>query len=859
MKHAVIEDASIELLELFDKISEEAKTEKNAVPPVNKMIYWWTRKPLIVGRAMALASTLDNINDVKLFLGLNSEKRAYQYVPNVAKYKEKLGQDPKNIKVLDPFGGAGNLVFPAVQLGLDVTISDYNPLAYLIEKSVLEYPAKYGADLAADVEKYGKLVIEKTHAEVGKFFKPNQLTYLWCWCIKCPHCGQRVPLTNQMYIVNIPKKKIGIKFKPKDGDFTVELVPNISESDGKKFTQKGGSAVCISCTNPINYETMTSDISTRKDREMIVIQVQNNKGRDYVIPTKEDRKLYQDASKHFESKKKEFEKEDLIPMEGILATNRRESMLWHYNIKHWNEFYDERQLLVLTTFLKNIKEVCNQIKDKEYRGVIALYLAAILAKRIDMSGFGVRWNAMRETTEAVLSMRQPRIIYNFADSNPFEQVRGGLNNLIDNVVEGISFGVRLQNITKCKLESITNSSKNSYDLILTDPPYGDDVIYAEFSEFFYVWAYRVLKDYFPELPPRAPLEEDFCESWGRFGDKKQASEFFARGLKKSFVSLSEKLKDDGLLVVFFAHSSTEAWNLFLEAIREAKFEVVSSYSIHTEMIANVMARGKTSFMSSIVVVCRKILRPSSQYFEDIIPKIEDKINKMISQIPDEKLITLPITDLLIMVYGKVLEVCTQHTELKSYEKDFKPDFETLIKDARSYIMKELVSKLTHKTTNVIGSKMSFYLIIKVFNKGIISGDDALKIAQTYNVNLSNLEKDKVIKKDDEIIRLSNINETEMDYSPDNVDPNDLHQQLCYLAYLTDTRGSNKIKALLEKDNFKKDELKTIVGLLIKSFHLRRNKGETLSKKEQDEFKILETMADIFEIKREDGLDSYFEK
>ena len=317
MKHTIIEDASIELLELFDEVSKEAKIEKNAVPPINKMIYWWTRKPLIVGRAMTLASTLDNIKDVKSLLGLNSDKRSYQYVPDVTRYKQKIGKDPKSIKVLDPFAGAGNLAFQAAQIGLDLTVSDYNPLAYLIEKSVLEFPAKYGADLAADVEKYANLLLQKTSDEVGKFFKPNQLIYMWCWCIKCPHCKQRFPLTNQMYIAKTVKNKIGIKIIPKNKDFTVEIIHNITESEGKKFTQKGGTAICISCKNSIDYKTMTEDISKNKDREMIVIQIQKNKGREYVTPTKEDKKLYQDAVKYFESKRKEFEKEDLIPKENI--------------------------------------------------------------------------------------------------------------------------------------------------------------------------------------------------------------------------------------------------------------------------------------------------------------------------------------------------------------------------------------------------------------------------------------------------------------------------------------------------------------------------------------------------------------
>ena len=239
MKKALIEDASVELLELFDKVSKEAKIEKSAIPPINKMIYWWTRKPLVVGRAMALASTLDNIEDVKSLLGLNTENRAYKYIPDKTIFAKKLGIDPKEIQVLDPFGGAGNLVFPAVELGLDVSISDYNPLAYLIEKSVLEFPQKYGVNMSADIKKYGEQVIKKTNDEIGHFFKLNNLVYLWCWCIICPHCGQRLPLTSQMYIAKTSKKKIGIKIIPKNKDFVIELINNISESDAKKFTKKG--------------------------------------------------------------------------------------------------------------------------------------------------------------------------------------------------------------------------------------------------------------------------------------------------------------------------------------------------------------------------------------------------------------------------------------------------------------------------------------------------------------------------------------------------------------------------------------------------------------------------------------------
>ena len=179
-------------------------------------------------------------------------------------------------------------------------------------------------------------------------------------------------------------------------------------------------------------------------------------------------------------------------------------------------------------------------------------------------------------------------------------------------------------------------------------------------------AVRALKDYYPELPPTVPVVEDISVSVGRFGDVQLASDFYEKAMKEAFKRIHKSLKDDGLLVLFFAHSSTEAWNLLLEVLREARLRVVSSYAVHTENPANVIARGKSSFMSSIIVACRKILDDNTIYFEDLLPKIEDKVNDVLTKLTLEELLEFPMTDLLIMAYGKVLEETTQYTILKSY-------------------------------------------------------------------------------------------------------------------------------------------------------------------------------------------------
>ena len=852
MRRAAIEDASVRMLEVFERVSAEAKKEKNASPPVNRLVYYWTRKPLVVGRAVALASTLESPEDVENLLGFSRDKRAYQVTPNLKEYRELLGKDPSGITMLDPFAGTGNLALPSVELGLDVTCSDYNPLAYLIERGSLEIPANADPGLAQEFEKAANQIIDEVEEEVGKCYEPGRLAYFWAWCIRCTHCDQRIPLLNKMYLSK--KREIGLKFIPtQDKNFSVEIVRNISKEEGESFTHKGKRAQCISCGNTTDYEEMTQDIAKNKDKEMLAIQKQKSKkgGRDYILPTKNDIEQYRNSLKHLDMK--HHQTTDSIPHEKILASHRKRNTLWIYGVENWNEFFSGRQLLILSTLVEKINSFCGK-PENSGKDNLRLYLSFLVAQFVNLYSYGVYWHSSRENCAPTLAMRQPRIVFNLTEVNPFVKVSGSLRNSVNSIVKGIEFCARQSNPARCQMESVTAPSDMKYDLIITDPPYGDDVQYGELSEFLYLWMYRVLGD--KALPPRAPLDEDFCESWGRLGDKKLASEFFDRGLKKSFVSINSKLKDDGLLVVFFAHSSIRAWNQMLTALRDGGFRVVSSYALHTENPNNPLARGKTSFMSSIVVACRKRTERSSGFIEDVIPDTEDGIKEILEKIPTDRLLTLPMTDLLIMVYGKVLETCTRYETLKSRSGDTKPDFEMLLSNAQSAVMRLLVQQLTKSSMNTVGPRMAFYILIKVFQKGTVSADDMLKITKAYNTKPETLEKSGIIARNGNVHRLVHLNENEMDFPPENVERDNLHQQLCYLARMVDTGRSKTIDDTLDRENFRRTTLKQIVQLILKSLNMRQNRGDVLDTGEKDEMKILETLADIMGVRSEGGMDAF---
>lgn len=851
MRTAAIEGASVEMIRLFERVSSESKIENNAVAPINKLVYYWTRKRLVVGRAVALACTLENPKDVESLLGLHTDKRAYKSVPDLKKYERLLGVSPSNISYLDPFAGTGALAFPSAELGLDVTVSDYNPLAHLIERGSLSIPASSGIGIAQKFEDAANHIIADTERYVGQFYKSHVLAYLWVWCIRCVHCGQRIPLLNQMYLSK--KKKIGLKITPtKNKDFVVEIDRNISPTNGKKFTQKRGKVQCISCGNTISGDDMRSDITEYKDRQMIAIQIQrpNRQGRDYVLPSKDDKEQYQKASSHTK-----YDTES-VPVEEILASHRKQNTLWLYGITHWNEFYSDRQLLVLSTLVKTVRSYCNDSTDPDIPA-IRVYLAFLVAQFVNVYSYGVVWNTSRDTPEHTLTLRRPSIVFNMAEINPFVKVRGSLRNCTSNIKKSIEFCARIKTPANCKLESVTKPPTQQYDLIITDPPYGDDVQYGELSEFLYLWAYRVLQN--DTLPARAPLDEDFCESQGRFGDKKLASEFFELGLKKSFESINHKLKDDGLMAVFFAHSSIQAWNQLLLSLRAGGFRVVSSYAIHTESASNPIARNKASLMSSIIVACRKITGKSSGFIEDIIPDMEDRISDVLETIPNDKLLTLPITDLMVMVYGKVLEACTRYSTLKSRSGDSEPDFEALLSHSQLVIMQILVRRLTKTGMNTVGPRMAFYVFAKVFNGGKVSADEMLKITKAYNIEPRVLVDSGVVIKDGNTYRTTYLHKNEMDFAPEDVARDNLHQQLCYLARRVDTNEAKAIDDILNRDNFMNTTLKQIVYLFIQSNKMRKNRGESIDKNDRDEMKILKTLADIMGVRIEGGLDAFVSK
>jgi adenine-specific DNA methylase len=214
------------------EISTEAKKEKCGRPPTFEMHYWWARKPSIVARAAILGAVLPKDFDRKEFvrlLGLGKDKRAHNYGADldiVQMYYRMWGT--KSPKILDPFAGGGSIPFEAMRLGLDVICADYNPVAYIILKTALEYSQKYKEKFVKDVEFWIDWVVEKTKSELHQLYPEHDgkkvAAYVYAWVVTCPFCGLEIPLVTNWWLVKKGRKREYLNPVVENGSiiFTIE-------------------------------------------------------------------------------------------------------------------------------------------------------------------------------------------------------------------------------------------------------------------------------------------------------------------------------------------------------------------------------------------------------------------------------------------------------------------------------------------------------------------------------------------------------------------------------------------------------------------------------------------------------------
>lgn len=843
------------LIETFlpiDEISEEAKLEKlgNAKPPMSSLHYWWTRKPLITARTAVLGALLPggfDQQEFKKLLGIihvkDTGKRAHLFdipLDRVEQLKKEYcafwGELPD---VLDPFAGGGSIPFEIMRVGVDATVNDYNPVAHLIEKATLEYPRKYGEQLYKDVETGLDWVFNETKKEMTQFYPKRDgkdvAAYIWAWSVKCPNCGFDSPLVGQWWLVNNDKKKIFIEPKVEGQKLSLKIKTGSNSFNG---TASRGIGTCLNpeCGATINNEIIKNDIQTRDNDRLLVDILNERVGKSYVVSDENDFIAFNSAKKEINEKWSEFLKKDLIPLEEM-PDDLRGAIWAKLYLTHWHRLLNARQKLLFVTIVRKINEysdIIHKKHDSEYCNAIVTYLAFVLGKEIDYNSRSTSWHRRNQQISHALAAKGIAMSWDHAEVNPFVIGSGSILAINKSILDGLRYSLnRLSGRGSCK---ITNKSisqlEGKYRVIVCDPPYYDDVQYAELSELFYVWERKALVKNF-DLGD-VPKMEDM--SVGGHRDK----QVFKKLFKLTCNKFNDLLYEDGILVMFFAHSSIEAWDFVINSLQKTGFRITATWPIHTENSESALARDNASIMSSIIIVARKRKSDKSGYIEEIQDEVKSHLLKRLDEFWNYG---LRGADLTVSAMGATLDIITQYSDIKSYtgEMQIKDILELVQKYVAQYVLDRYM-----KNASGLDAATSFYLYTRLSQLEGMPFDTANLIAKSMNVDLKLFEKQGLIetskKGKAQGIKILNFSTRETNPKQSLIDC------VQFVMSTFAKGGYTEVERELATITFSRNEIKDVLEALLSL--------PTEDPERQVAQKILERMGQSFPKQGQTGLDNF---
>ena len=761
---------------LVPEIDKKAAKEKGPGRPAYwEMIFWWTRKPLVSARAFTAAALLPENYPLDKF---KSIIRLSENLPH--KYQPIVNNEFKNFTILDPFAGFGSIPLEAKRLKVGKVIaSELLPTAYVFLKAVLEYP-KYGTKLLEDVKKYGQELIKSLEDDVKELYGEYS-GFVGTWEVKCPHCGNYTPLVNQWWLLSLKgsgeeeeeseeevksgdfKRLVFMKPEVNGGQLRIKVIDLNKELnrktirakktkdrviiEGKEYKVPEGNvsakkryAKCLYCNTTFPgkgdkwyVKEAIKDWNERYEKflngEISLEELQNAKARPALLAKfkgegkdLEFEEINGDDMKKFWESFEKLRNVDVnhIPTESVASyASRYTTVGWGMN--KFYKLFNARQLIIFSKIVAKLNELKERIKgDEEYKEAIITYLTIAFLNHIRFNSILTSVNPNRTFIGHALIFRGFSLTWNWVEMSPLANVIGSLPRSLDHVIEGLEYLIQTNTDSKVK---IINSDVNELtlsdkvDVIVTDPPYADDVPYPEISDFYYVWLKRIIpfpyKTQWEEFVPRdIGVDEERGEV---FGDNTGSYEYFRNKLAQAFSKLAEILKNDGLLITFYNHTSPDAWvSLLYAGWYVSKFRITTTHAVTTEEEARIRAQTSTiSLDKSIVIVWRKRAE-GSKLIHEIRKEAVSKVSDWVSNMLGTQKLKLS-TDTYIEVLGKVLSVFTRYEKILGLRGEEIAAVEDLV---RNYVFPTTAQAIIEGLSKGIGVRISdpytvYYVLVKL--------------------------------------------------------------------------------------------------------------------------------------------------
>ena len=585
-------------------------------------------------------------------------KARYEIARSVARSRgETAPTDPaevlnylsqQTLPIYDPFAGGGSIPLEAQRLGLKATASDLNPVAVLINKALIEIPPKFcnhppvnpeadrigmtvdkgkkkqrlpwrgTSGLADDLRYYGAWMREEAFKRIGHLYPTAKLpdgsvatviAWLWARTIPCPNpaCGVQMPLLKTFQISKKQSNEHWIKpiidYEAKHVSFVVQNHIDGVPEDGSTVGRNG--AVCIACNNavPLSYVREQTRVGNMSE-QMTAIVAEGDRRRIFVSPT----------NAHIQAA---ISAEPAWQPTANLPNQAMNLRVQGYGITHWYQLFTKRQLLAITTFSDLIANVRQMVKqdggEEEYADAVCTYLALVLGRTADSGSSCARWQNGGEFITGVFARQAIGIVWDFAEANIFSASTQNWMGQIEWVAEVVErLPIDTNGGAVHQADASTTIHAKDGPIIVTDPPYYDNIGYADLSDFFYVWLRPLLRNIYPDLFAGilTPKDEEITAIASRFDNPRQRFEDL---LNKTLQLIRERCSPEFPSSIFYAYKQQEekregrastGWETMLSAIVSAGFEIVGTWPMRTERPGRSRAIGSNALASSVVLVCR---------------------------------------------------------------------------------------------------------------------------------------------------------------------------------------------------------------------------------------------------------------
>ncbi len=549
--------------------------------------------------------------------------------------------------IYDPFCGGGSIPLEAQRLGMRAVGSDLNPVAVLITKALIELPPKFAnkpplnpeadpmgmtvgkgkkaqqvswrgaAGLADDIRYYGRKIREMAWERIGHLYPkaklPNRgeatvIAWLWARNVPCPNpaCGVAMPLMRTFQLStkgnNQHWTKPSVDRASKSISFNVQNHSNGVPTDG---TVNRNGATCVACngTVPLSYVREQARAGNMVE-QMTGVVAEGDRKRLFLSPADE----YVGVTAAVEP---QWRPSQAMPEQALGFA------VQGYGFSKWSELFTNRSLIGMATFSDLLPEInlllTKHGADKEYANAVQTYLALAIGRIANSCSSFAIWQNAGDKVAGVFAMQTLSMIWDFAESNPFCDATQNWMAQIQWVAEVVE---RLPETVNAGYVHQADASTTIYadegPVIVTDPPYYDNIGYADLSDYFYVWLRPLLRHIYPGLLAGilTPKDEEIIASRSRFADSPAR---FERLLNKTLLSVKERCSLQFPSSIFYAYKQQEeerdgrtstGWETMLAALVDVGFQIVGTWPMRTERSGRSRQIGANSLASSVVIVCR---------------------------------------------------------------------------------------------------------------------------------------------------------------------------------------------------------------------------------------------------------------